>query len=174
MALHLALLEPPSAPILAAIARRAAASDIPVHLVGALPEPFDPDSQQAWQAADGWVHPTWRDFRAAMARERCFYFAAPGDGLPEGTALRDAETAPIRTNSVLVIGDGEGRLPPPILTKYPARLYRLPMPPRKRKVDLASSVDLLIDVALAGLVAAGRAPATATAPMRYGRGRGRR
>ncbi len=100
-----------------------------------------------------------------MSRERCLYFAADGE--------RDAAEAPFRANSVLVIGDEAGALPDRIREKYPQRIFRLPMPPRKRKVDVARSTELLLATAAERLAAA-REPAPPAKPMRYGRGRSRR
>lgn len=175
MPLHVALLEPPSAPVLGAVASRCAAADASLHVIGELPMPrTDPALLQAgpedWDALDWWVHPGWHDFREAMSRERCIYFAAGAE--------RDTAEAPFRANSVLVIGTEDGALPDRILEKYPSRIFRLPMPPRKRKVDLGASVELLLTVAAEGVAArASRRPVLIdpmAEPMRYGRGRARR
>ncbi len=176
MALHVALLEPVTPPAVGALARQCAEADASLHLVG--PLPFEPDDDRLrksgpkdWSELDWWVHPGWRDFRDAMSRERCLYFALDGE--------RDAAEAPYRPNSVLVLGDEAGALPDRIREKYPQRIFKLPMPPRKRKVDMARSVELLLDLA-AERVEAAAAPGTGDAaaepakPMRYGRGRGRR
>ncbi|MEZ4378075.1 MAG: TrmH family RNA methyltransferase [Gemmatimonadales bacterium] len=172
MPLHVAMLEPQSAPVVGAVARQCAAVDASLHLVGPLPFPADDErflraGPDDWSRLDWWLHPGWRDFRDAMSRERCLYFAIDGE--------REAEAAPFRGNSVLVVGTEDGLLPERIREKYPQRIFRLPMPPRKRKVDLGASVELLLGVAAEG-VAARTAPVVATpaAPMRYGRGRQRR
>jgi tRNA(Leu) C34 or U34 (ribose-2'-O)-methylase TrmL len=167
MALHVALLESPPAATLRAIAERCAAADAPLHAVGPVPHAgavAPPD----WGDVDWWLHPGWRDFRDAMARERCLYFAADAE--------RDAGEAPFRRNSVLVLGSADGMLPDRILAKYPTRIYRLPMRPRARRVDLAASVGLLLDLAMERLAAppAAAVIATPTTALRYGRGRQRR
>jgi tRNA (cytidine/uridine-2'-O-)-methyltransferase len=172
MPLHVAMLEPVTAPIVGAVARQCAAVDASLHLVGPLPFAVDDDDLHRagpddWATLDWWVHPGWRDFRDAMSRERCLYFAADAE--------RDATEAPIRGNSVLVIGTEDGLLPDRIREKYPTRIFRLPMPPRKRKVDLGASVELLLGVAAERLAAKAAPTVTEPAtPMRYGRGRQRR
>lgn len=170
MALHLALLESASPTAVGALARQCAAVDASLHLVGPLPFPVDDERLRKagpddWGVLDWWLHPGWRDFRDAMARERCLYFALDGE--------REAEDAPFRGNSVLVIGNEDGALPDRIREKYPTRVFKLPMPPRKRKVDVARSAELLLATAGERLRAAG-SPAAPARPMRYGRGRSRR
>ncbi len=173
MALHVALLEPVTPPVVGALARQCAIVDASLHLVGPLPfEAGDDGLRKAgpddWATLDWWVHPGWRDFRDAMSRDRCLYFAVDGE--------RDPAEAPYRPNSVLVIGDEAGALPDRIREKYPQRVFRLPMPPRKRKVDIALSAELLLKTAAERLAAAREpaAPTTPSTPMRYGRGRARR
>ena len=142
-----------------------------LHLVG--PLPFDNDDKgmvsagpKQWDELDWWLHPGWRDFRDAMSRDRCIYFAEDAE--------RDATEAPFRANSVLVLGTEDGGLPDRIREKYPNRIYRLPRAPRKRKPDQASSAKVLLE--LAGNVLAERQKPAASAkpdkPLRYGRGRG--
>ncbi len=175
MPLHVALLEPPSVEVLGAVASRCASADASLHVVGELPVArTDPTLLSAgpedWDTLDWWVHPGWRDFRDAMSRERCIYFAVGAE--------RDTAEAPFRANSVLVVGTEDGALPDRILEKYPSRIFRLPMPPRKRKVDLGASVELLLEVAAERVAArASDIPVLIdpmAKPMRYGRGRARR
>ena len=70
------------------VAKRCAAVDASLHLVSPAFASDDPAFLAAgpadWDALDWWVHPMWRDFRDAMSRERCLYFAADSD--------RDAHT----------------------------------------------------------------------------------
>jgi tRNA (cytidine/uridine-2'-O-)-methyltransferase len=172
MALHLALLEPTTPTNVGALARHCADVDTPLHLVGPLPFPGD-DAKfvsagpKRLDSLDWWVHAGWRDFREAMSRERCIYFAIDAE--------RETAEAPFRPNSVLVIGNEEGGLPDRIREKYPHRIFRLPMPPRKRKVDVAESAKLLLEIAAAGPRDSRDAMVVKpTGPMRYGRGRRRR
>ncbi len=174
MALHVALLESATAPAVGALARQCAEADASLHLVGPLPFATDDEALRKagpsdWARVDWWIHPGWRDFRDAMSRERCIYFAADGDV--------DAAEAPFRPNSVLVIGNEAGTLPDRIREKYPQRIFRLPMPPRRRKVDVARSAELLLALA-AERIAAREAERRGTPPpgkpIRYGRGRSSR
>jgi tRNA (cytidine/uridine-2'-O-)-methyltransferase len=169
MPLHVALLESNTPALVGAIARTCGAVDASLHLVG--PLPFERDDQafrkagpRDWDALDLWVHPGWRDFRDAMARERCLYFSHDAD--------REATEAPFRANSVLVIGTEGGTLPDRIKDKYPARIYRLPQPARKGKTELAQSVEALLRIATErqGQSANGAVVVERTTPMRYGRG----
>lgn len=171
MPLHIALLEPLTPTLVGGIARHCAAADASLHLVGPLSfTQEDAALRKAgpkdWGALDWWVHPGWRDFRDAMARERCLYFAADAE--------RDADDAPFRANSVLVLGNAEGVLPDRILAKYPRRTYRLPAVPRKRGYDLAAATGALLTLAAARLAAPPPGSMVPTTPMRYGRGRGTR
>lgn len=173
MALHVALLEAATPPVVGAVARACSTANAALHLVG--PLPFDRDDEALrragpddWAKVDWWLHPGWRDFRDAMARERCIYFSADAE--------RAAEDAPFRANSVLVIGTENGELPDRIREKYPTRIFRLPQPPRKRKFDLAGSVTLLLQVGAEGVTAREQAaaPPATPKPTRFGRVRGRR
>lgn len=171
MALHVALLEPLPPDATGAVAARCGAADASLHIVGPLPYAEDEPAMRAagpadWDALDWWVHPNWRAFRDAMSRERCLYFAHDAE--------RDPAEAPYRANSVLVVGNAEGLLPDAIRAKYGERIYKLPMPPRKRKVDLAASVELLLEVAADGVRRREERRTAAvevkpTGPLRYGR-----
>ncbi len=123
MPLHIALLEPQSAAATGAVAARCAAVDASLHLVGPLgfvldgPE-FIAVRPPEWEGLDWWHHPRWRDFRDAMSRERCLYFAAGGG--------HDPAEAPFRANSVLVFGNEALELPERIREKYPERVFTIP------------------------------------------------
>ncbi|HRP08648.1 MAG TPA: TrmH family RNA methyltransferase, partial [Gemmatimonadales bacterium] len=150
MALHVALLEPATAATVGALVKVTASAGASLHTVGELPFAHDDTALRKagpadWSTADWWPHQLWRDFRDAMARERCIYFSLDAE--------RDPAEAPFRANSVLVIGTEQGILPDRIRDKYPTRLYRLPTPPRKRKFDLAASTALLLETAAARLAA---------------------
>jgi tRNA (cytidine/uridine-2'-O-)-methyltransferase len=138
MPLHIALLEPRTPTTAAAVAKCCAAVDASLHLVG--PLGFGPDepafrtsSDVDWEALDWWVHPGWRDFRDAMTRDRCLYFAVNG--------TRDPADAPFRSNSVLVFGDEALGLPERIREKYPERVFRLPGAKGKRAPDLPTAIE---------------------------------
>ncbi len=145
MALHVTLLEARNAAVTGAVARRCAAADASLHHVGPLGFATDDMAFRAagpadWDALDWWLHPGWRDFRDAMSRERCLYFAA------EGT--RDPAGAPYRPNSVLVFGDEHGAVPERIREKYPERVYGLPAMGRRKSMPLSDHVAAVL--ALAG------------------------
>jgi tRNA (cytidine/uridine-2'-O-)-methyltransferase len=165
MPLHIALLEPRTPTTAAAVAQRCAAVDASLHLVG--PLGFGPDepafrtsSALDWDLLDWWVHPGWRDFRDAMRRDRCLYFAADG--------TRDPAEAPFRPNSVLVFGDEALGLPERIREKYPERVFRIPGSKGKRTVDLPAAIEATL------AFAAQRAGEPSREPARRPRSRSRR
>lgn len=143
MPLHVALLEPRTPAVTGDLARRCAAVDASLHLVSPLFSTDDPDFRGAgptdWETVDLWVHPMWRDFRDAMSRERCLYFAADSD--------RDPADAPFRPNSVLVFGTEALGLPDRIREKYPERVFGLPRAAKRKQNDTASAVELTLKFA---------------------------
>lgn len=143
MPLHVALLEPRTPGITGEMAKRCAAVDASLHLVCPLFSTDDPAFRDAgpadWDTLDWWVHPTWRDFRDAMSRERCLYFAADSD--------RDPAEAAFKANSVLVFGTEELGLPDRIREKYPDRLFGLPRAAKRKPGDTAAAVELTLKFA---------------------------
>ena len=143
MPLHVALLEPRTPGVTGDLARRCAAADASLHLVSPLFSTDDPGFREAgpadWETLDLWVHPAWRDFRDAMSRERCLYFAADSE--------RDPADAPFRPNSVLVFGTEELGLPDRIRDKYPDRVFGLPRAAKRRQDDTAAAVELTVKFA---------------------------
>ncbi len=143
MPLHVALLEPRTATVTGDVARRCAAVDASLHLVSpafAIDDPaFLGAGPTDWEQLDWWVHPMWRDFRDAMSRERCLYFAADSD--------RDPVDAPFKSNSVLVFGTEELGLPDRIREKYPERVFGLPRAAKRKQDDAASAVELTLKFA---------------------------
>jgi tRNA (cytidine/uridine-2'-O-)-methyltransferase len=139
MPLHIALLEARTPNVVGAVARCCAALDASLHLIGPLDFAVDaPDLLAAgpvnWDMLDWWVHPGWRDFRDAMSRDRCLYFAADAE--------RDPGDAPFRQNSVLVFGDEALGIPERIRGKYPDRLFKLPRAAARAKtLDLPHAVE---------------------------------
>jgi tRNA (cytidine/uridine-2'-O-)-methyltransferase len=89
-----------------------------------------------WEAVDLWVHPSWRHFRAAMARERCWYFSA--------RATRSLWDAEIPGGACLVFGNESDGLPGRILEKHPERVYRIPMTGPVRSLNLATAVGIVV------------------------------
>lgn len=165
MPLHIALLEPRTPTTTAAVAKQCAAVDASLHLVGPLgfgaDEPaFRTAASVDWDVLDWWVHPGWRDFRDAMRRDRCLYFAADG--------ANDPADAPFRPNSVLVFGDEALGIPDRIREKYPDRIFRLPGAKGKRNPDLPSAIAATL------AFAAERADQPPREPARRPRSRSRR
>jgi tRNA (cytidine/uridine-2'-O-)-methyltransferase len=89
-----------------------------------------------WEAVDLWVHPTWRHFREAIARERCWYFSAHGT-----QSLWDAA---IPDGACLVFGNETQGLPARILDKHPERVYRIPMTGSVRSLNLATAAGIVL------------------------------
>lgn len=139
MPLHIALLEARTPKVVGAVARRCAAVGASLHLIGPLDfTADDPDLIAAgpdnWDSLDWWFHPGWRDFREAMSRERCLYFAVDAE--------RDPGDAPFRQNSVLVFGDEAVGIPERIRGKYPDRLFKLPRAAARAKtLDLPQAIE---------------------------------
>ncbi|OGU01782.1 MAG: hypothetical protein A2085_03940, partial [Gemmatimonadetes bacterium GWC2_71_10] len=137
MALHVALIEPEIAPNTGNIARLCAATNTSLHLIE--PLGFSLDDPEIRRSSvhyiddvDLWVHASWRHFREAIARERCYYFSAHGThelwdaNLPDGAAL--------------VFGNESVGMPQRILDKHPERVYRIPMTGPVRSLNLATAV----------------------------------
>ena len=120
MTLHVALIEPRTAPTTGNVMRLCTGADVPLHLIG--PVGFDLDAQDATRAeragVDLWEHPDWFAFRDAISRERCIYFTAD--------ARVDYVKAPFKANSVLVFGNEKDGMPARIVEKHRQRCYRLP------------------------------------------------
>lgn len=141
MALSVALIEPEIPPNTGNVARLCAATGTSLHLIEPLGFGLD-DAQLAraglhyMESVDLWVHPFWRYFRSAISRDRCLYFSAHGS--------RSYLEAPFKPNSVLVFGNEGSGLPKPIITKYPDRVFRIPMRSTVRNLNLATSVGIVV------------------------------
>ncbi len=145
MGLAIALIEPQVPPNTGNIARLCAATDTALHLIEPLGfELDDAEVRRAgldyWAHVDLWVHPQWRAFRDAVARERCLYFSAHG-----ARSYLDAELA---SNSVLVFGNETQGMPERIREKHPAQLFRIPMRPAVRSLNLATAAGIVLYEAL--------------------------
>jgi tRNA (cytidine/uridine-2'-O-)-methyltransferase len=139
--LHVALLEPKIPPNTGNIARLCAATESSLHLVEPLGFSLDDsDLKRAgldyWEHVDLWIHPHWRAFRDAMARERCFYFSA--------NASKPYWNAPFQPNSCLVFGSETLGMPDRILEKYPDRCYTIPMTGKVRSLNLATATGIVL------------------------------
>jgi tRNA (cytidine/uridine-2'-O-)-methyltransferase len=164
--LHIALIEPRIPPNTGNIARLCAATDTSLHLI----EPLgfllgDAELKRAgldyWADVDLWIHPGWRDFREAMARERCLYFSA--------RAERPLEAARFLPNSVLVFGNETDGMPDRILDKHPEQCFTIPMRSGKvRSLNLATAVGIVLYEALRQLGIADAAARAAALAEDYG------
>lgn len=143
--MHIALIQPQIPPNTGNIARLCAATDTPLHLIGPLGFSIDEaDVRRAgldyWDQVDLWEHAGWGDFRAVIARERCFYFSA--------NASQPYWDAPLADNSCLVFGSETDGMPARILEKHPERCFRIPMRPGIRSLNLATAVGIVLYDAL--------------------------
>ena len=145
MGLSVVLIEPQIPPNTGNIARLCAATDTALHLIEPLGFSLSDDQLKRagldyWPNVDLWVHPGWGDFRTAVARSRCLYFSSHGR-----LSYLDA---PYSENSVLVFGNEGGGLPERIREKHPDQVYRIPMTPAVRSLNLATAVAIVLYEAL--------------------------
>jgi tRNA (cytidine/uridine-2'-O-)-methyltransferase len=145
MGLSVVLIEPQIPPNTGNIARLCAATDTTLHLIAPLGFSLQDDQLKRagldyWRHVDLWVHPGWRDFRSAVARERCLYFSAHG--------AHSYLEAPYTHNSVLVFGNETVGLPERIREKHPERVFRIPMVSTIRSLNLATAVGIVLYEAL--------------------------
>ena len=141
MGLAIALIEPQIPPNTGSIARLCAATSSTLHLIG--PMGFELDDTRLkragldyWDAVDMWVHPAWRAFRDAVARDRCLYFTSHG--------TRPYVDAPFSHNSVLVFGSETQGMPERIRAKHPNHLFRIPMGSAVRSLNLATAAAIVL------------------------------
>jgi tRNA (cytidine/uridine-2'-O-)-methyltransferase len=141
VALSVALIEPQIPPNTGNIARLCAATEATLHLIEPLGFSVDDGELRRagldyWDDVDWWVHPHWRAFRDAVARERCLYFSAHGE--------RSYLDAPYQARSVLIFGNETDGLPERIRGKYPERVFRIPMRPGIRCLNLATAAGIVL------------------------------
>lgn len=141
MGLSVVLIEPRIPPNTGNIARLCAATHSALHVVGPMGFSLDDDELKRagldyWEHVDLWIHPYWREFREAVARDRCLYFSARG--------TRSYLEAPYAENSVLVFGNETEGMPQRIREKHPDRLFRIPMGDKVRSLNLATAVAVVL------------------------------
>ncbi|MBI2073349.1 MAG: tRNA (cytidine(34)-2'-O)-methyltransferase [Gemmatimonadetes bacterium] len=170
MSLTVVVIEPQIPPNTGNIARLCAATDTSLQLIEPLGFSLDDDQLRRagldyWNEVDLWVHPSWREFRAAVSRDRCLYFSAHGG--------QSYFLAPFSPNSVLVFGNETMGLPARIREKHPERVYRIPMRPAVRSLNLATAVGIVLYEALrrVGAQLEDRTPPTEAPTERPGRPR---
>lgn len=145
MGFHVALIEPQIPPNTGNIARLCAATDTALHLIEPLGFALDdPTLKRAgldyWDHVDLWVHPTWHAFRDAIARDRCLYFSSH--------ATTPFWEAPYTRGTCLVFGNETMGMPERVREKHPDRLYRIPMTPAVRSLNLATAAGIVLYEAL--------------------------
>lgn len=141
MGLSVALISPQIPPNTGNVARLAGATDTSLHLIEPLGFSIDhAELRRAgldfWDSVDLWLHPHWRAFRSAVSRERCLYFSAHGN--------QSYLEAPYESNSVLVFGSETEGMPQRILDKHAERIFRIPMQPEVRSLNLATAVGIVV------------------------------
>jgi tRNA (cytidine/uridine-2'-O-)-methyltransferase len=141
MGLAIALIEPQIPPNTGNIARMCAATDTALHLIEPLGFGLDDARLRRagldyWDAVDLWVHPHWRAFRHVVSRERCIYFSSHG--------TRSYLNAPFLPNSVLVFGSETDGMPRRILEKHTEEIFRIPMGPAVRSLNLATAAGIVL------------------------------
>jgi tRNA (cytidine/uridine-2'-O-)-methyltransferase len=92
---------------------------------------------------DVWVHRSWRHFREAVTRDRCWYFSAHGE--------RSLWEAAVPDGACLVFGNETAGMPERILVKHPERVFRIPMAGPVRSLNLATAVGVVVYDVLKGL-----------------------
>jgi tRNA (cytidine/uridine-2'-O-)-methyltransferase len=141
MALGVALIEPQIPPNTGNIARLCAATASALHLIEPLgftlgDEQLRRAGLDYWEHVDLWLHPHWRAFREAVSRDRCLYFSSHGE--------QPYLDAPYEANSVLVFGNETGGMPERIREKHPDRVFRIPMTPAVRSLNLATATAIVV------------------------------
>lgn len=141
MGLTIVLIEPQIPPNTGNIARLCAATDTSLHLIEPLGFSLDDDQLARagldyWDSVDLWIHPSWREFRDAVSRDRCLYFSSHGQ--------QSYLEAPYAPNSVLVFGNESDGMPGRILEKHPDRVYRIPMTGAVRSLNLATAAGIVL------------------------------
>ena len=147
--LHVVLVEPAIAPNTGNVARLCAATGCALHLVEPLGFRIDDRALKRagldyWDAVRVVLHPSFGDFLAACALERCWWIETSG--------ARPYASARFARGDLLVFGEETGSLPASVLARYPARTLRIPMRPGGvRSLNLSTAVGIVTYAALAAL-----------------------
>jgi tRNA (cytidine/uridine-2'-O-)-methyltransferase len=150
--LHIVLVEPEIPPNTGNIARLAAATASPLHLVGRLGFRIDEHSVRRagldyWHLVDLRPHPTFDAFLEAWG-------GAPGGGrlhLFSATGTRSYLSARIAPGDALVFGKESVGLPPDLLERFADRVVGIPTLGPVRSLNLANAVSIAVYEALRGL-----------------------
>lgn len=141
MGISVVLIEPKIPQNTGNIGRLCAATDTSLHLIEPLGfdmthEGLARSGMDYWNHLDLWLHPNWREFRSSISRDRCLYFSSNGQ--------RSYLDAPYRSNSVLLFGNETEGMPERIREKHPDQLFRIPMRPAIRSLNLATAVGVVV------------------------------
>lgn len=141
--IEVALVEPEIPPNTGNIARTCAATGVPLHLVR--PIAFDISAKAVRRAGlDYWsylelaVHDDWATFRAAVHGATLIALTTRGRHRYDAIPLDDAQ------RTVLVFGSETRGLSDAILADLGEHLYRIPMMPERRSLNLGNSVALVL------------------------------
>jgi tRNA (cytidine/uridine-2'-O-)-methyltransferase len=147
--LHIVLVEPEIPPNTGNVARLAAATASPLHLVGALGFRIDEHAVRRagvdyWHLVDVRQHPGFEHFLHAWTRE------APGGRLHLFSALapRSYLDGGFRPGDALVFGKESVGLPGELLERFPDRLAGIPTLGAVRSLNLANAVGIVLYEAL--------------------------
>jgi len=150
--LHIVLVEPEIPPNTGNIARLAAATASPLHLVGRLGFRIDEHSVRRagldyWHLVDLHTHPTFEAFLDAWRA------GAPGGRLHlfSATGARSYLTAPTQPGDALVFGKESVGLPADLLERFADRVVGIPTLGPVRSLNLANAVSIAVYEALRGL-----------------------
>jgi tRNA (cytidine/uridine-2'-O-)-methyltransferase len=139
--MRIALVEPEIPPNTGSIARLAAATQTPLHLIGKLGFTIDDKHLKRagldyWPWVDLHQHADWASFAAAVPGRRV--------GL-SARAERPYTAIEFRADDVLVFGGETRGLPAPIKAELEADLYRIPIDsPHVRSLNLANAVAIVL------------------------------
>ena len=150
--IHIVLVEPEIPPNTGNIARLAAATASPLHLVGRLGFRIDEHSVRRagldyWHLVDLRTHPTFDAFLDAWRA------ASPGGHLHlfSATGARSYLNAPMQPGDALVFGKESVGLPPDLLERFADRVVGIPTLGPVRSLNLANAVSIAVYEALRGL-----------------------
>lgn len=143
--LHIVLVEPEIPQNTGNIARLAAATASPLHLVGPLGFRIDEHAVRRagldyWHLVDLHRHDALSDFRAAHPAARLCFFSA--------TATRSHLEAELAPGDALVFGKESVGLPRELLAAHPDAVFAIPTLGAVRSLNLANAVSIVLYEAL--------------------------
>jgi len=150
--IHIVLVEPEIPPNTGNIARLAAATASPLHLVGRLGFRIDEHSVRRagldyWHLVDLRTHPSFEEFLAAWGP------ASPAGKLHlfSASGAKSYLTANVAPGDALVFGKESVGLPPELLGRFADRIVGIPTLGAVRSLNLANAVGIAVYEALRSL-----------------------